>query len=175
MNTIFENPEASITQKNDTLFSSKARKYQWLFNGDIIEGATDSFYVPVKNGRYKVMTIDRFRCAATSPAYVWLPPVSISKNTISVSPNPVHDVLHLHSNIKNASQIIICDLTGTKFFEVPFTNIDQTIFTQKIPPGVYSLQLLNDKKQVLGSLKIINDNYAQPGNLPMRRQCPSLN
>lgn len=59
----------SITNINNTLYSSPALGYQWLRNGQTIDGATDRLYKPEQSGAYSVTTRDINFCNATSEPY----------------------------------------------------------------------------------------------------------
>jgi hypothetical protein len=59
----------SITNINNTLYSSPALGYQWSRNGQTIEGATDRLYKPQQSGSYTVTTRDENFCRTTSEPY----------------------------------------------------------------------------------------------------------
>jgi PKD repeat protein len=56
-----------LTQSADTLFSNPGFiSYQWYFNGSVIGGATDNFYVATQIGSYELICIDSNGCEATA-------------------------------------------------------------------------------------------------------------
>ncbi len=69
VNVIFEIPVATISEKNDTLFASDAKFFQWFLFGKKIPGATNQYYVPRVKGKYTVLTKTRFKCEAFSEPY----------------------------------------------------------------------------------------------------------
>ena len=153
INVIFETPTAKIKERNDTLFATKAKRYQWFFNGKEIAGATDQYYVPNAIGRYKVAIADKYRCIAVSDAYFYTPSL---KALISVAPNPVSDILHAHINVKGAAKIIISDLYGTRVLQSLITSPgDQNISMQNIRPGTYVLQVWDKQGRMQASTTII--------------------
>jgi len=152
LNAYFETPVTAITQKGDTLFASTAKKYQWLFGNRKIPGATQSYYVPPIQGIYKVSTVDKYKCTALSDGFYFKPD---GKTLITVSPNPVKDVLHLHINNNDAKQLVVVDLYGNQKMKTLITGTDQNIYMQNINAGTYVLQLLNSSGQQIASATII--------------------
>jgi len=63
---------ASITPLGgNVLLATTAESYQWLFNGDILEGATGQTHLALANGEYAVRVMGPFGCMATSnPIYI---------------------------------------------------------------------------------------------------------
>jgi hypothetical protein len=152
VNAVYDTLHAVITQSHDTLFASKAKTYQWLYNDQIISGATQNFLVPSRKGSYTVVVSDRYTCTDVSDAYDY---AGFNKeDIITVSPNPVHDIVHVQIKSNNASQIVIADLFGNRVMQVPATSSYQTISLTNLHTGNYVIQLLNKQKQVIASAKI---------------------
>lgn len=63
---------ASITPLGgNVLMASSAESYQWLFNGDTLDGATGQTHLALANGEYAVRVTGPFGCIATStPIYI---------------------------------------------------------------------------------------------------------
>lgn len=62
----------TISQSNDTLFAQPAATdYQWFMDGNVIPGATNSFYVPTTNGNYSVVTTDVNQCQGESEPFAF--------------------------------------------------------------------------------------------------------
>src|SRR5678815_4821385 len=62
----------TITQSNDTLFSSAASSYQWYQDGNLVSGATNSFYVAPTSGLYTVVITDANGCTASDEVNIEL-------------------------------------------------------------------------------------------------------
>ena len=62
--------------------------------------------------------------------------------------------MHVHINKTDGSQIIISDLYGNRFKQIPYHNNDEFINVSDLRTGTYVVQLLNNKQQVIGSTKI---------------------
>jgi PKD repeat protein len=110
--TVYPTPPAQgILQNGDTLFANQnAVTYQWYFNGNMISGATDYFYVAPQSGNYSVVAADENACeveavinnvvATTSqlaPGSSW---------QLAIFPNPVTEILEIR-NLKQDSKISI--------------------------------------------------------------------
>lgn len=54
----------TITRSHDTLYSSPADAYQWLWNGSVISGATQQHYVPMTTGLYSVIVKNQQGCSS---------------------------------------------------------------------------------------------------------------
>ncbi len=79
VNVVFDKPEAKITERNDTLFASKAKTYQWFLFGKRIPYATRGYYVPKVKGLYTIMTTDKYNCSALSNPYPYNPGENIAQ------------------------------------------------------------------------------------------------
>lgn len=67
---VHSNPEKPIiTERKDSLFSTKAEKYQWFLDGTKIEGATDQIFIAKSTGFYTVLIQNEFGCSAISDRY----------------------------------------------------------------------------------------------------------
>jgi len=150
MNFTFEKAEATITEKNDTLFASDAKNYRWYYNGHLIPGAKESYLVPNRNGAYAVGISTTHNCTDLSDIYNY----DGAKAIVSVSPNPATSYVHVRINKPGVSKIIISDLNGNRFKQISVNNSDEFINVSNLHTGTYMLQLLNSKQQVITSVKI---------------------
>lgn len=76
------------------------------------------------------------------------------ENLISLAPNPVNNVLRVHVKSADVSQLIVTDLGGSPVAQIPSAKTDNDISFAGLRTGTYLLQLLNNKKQLIGSAKI---------------------
>jgi len=155
INVVFEDPVATISEKNDTLFASKAKQYQWFFNNRKISGATQRYYVPNAIGKYKVATIDKYTCVAVSAPYLYT--TARMSNIISVAPNPVKDILHLHAEAPNAVTMILYDLYGNRALQTSVKSGDNTISLQSMRAGTYIVRVLDKQNRMISSATIIKE------------------
>jgi len=153
VNITFDKPEAGITEKNDTLFASVAKQYQWFFNERPIPGADKNYLAPQRNGSYTVATINKYNCSATSQPFIYT--ANLKKNDFVIaSPNPVLDVLHIRIKTNNCRQIILSNLYGNVVKQVAVRSSDINLPVSDLQTGTYLLQLINTDKQAIGSVKI---------------------
>lgn len=78
-------PTPSITNINNTLYSSPALGYQWARNGTTLPDATDRIYTPLQSGSYTVTIRDELFCHATSAPY-FITIVGVEENAHSSAP-----------------------------------------------------------------------------------------
>lgn len=140
---VFAVPNPIISENGLTLTSSPAESYQWNFNGQIIDGATDQSYVVDEEGWYSVEVTNEFGCSAPSDEiYISVTEVDhIDVLDISVFPNPVgaHSVLSWPEQL-NEVQIRIIDGTGKLVLndERPDSNTME-LGSMNLASGVYSV------------------------------------
>ncbi len=72
--TVNAAPTVTITQMNDSLYSSAGNSYQWYSGGNAISGATDFFYTPSSEGFYSVVITDSIGCTASDIIFFSLAP-----------------------------------------------------------------------------------------------------
>ena len=126
--------------------------YQWLDcdNGNIeIVGATSQSFSPLASGNYAVeVTIGN--CSKTSACAEVTVFTSLHENNlslISISPNPVKDVLHIenYNELLQVISIEIVDAFGKRALKV--ASKDETINISKLPAGTYFLTINHDAGQ----------------------------
>ena len=85
-------PAQGIAQNGDTLMANQgAVSYQWFYNGSLIPGATNYFYVAGGSGNFNVIAIDSNGCEVEAVIYdvvAGMNPVS-GDMQFKVFPNPV--------------------------------------------------------------------------------------
>jgi hypothetical protein len=55
-----------IIQEGDTLIATSGNSYQWYLDGELIDNAVDSFFIPNATGNYSIEVIDENGCSSTS-------------------------------------------------------------------------------------------------------------
>src|SRR4029079_19773361 len=89
--TVFATQSQSIVQSGDTLISFNGFSgYQWFYNSDSIQGATNSFYVASQSGDYNVVCTDANGCEVEAGIFNVLAqlPVITEDATFILTPNP---------------------------------------------------------------------------------------
>ncbi|MBC8046197.1 MAG: T9SS type A sorting domain-containing protein [Fimbriimonadaceae bacterium] len=144
--TVFPLPVVpEISMAGDTLISTSALHYQWYFNGEIIDGATGSTYLPAETGFYSVVITDINGCVQTSEDLYFifdgLYNVLSSGLTIKVYPNPAKNKLFIQSDLI-ITGVIIESITGKLIQSYSGNNIHE-IDLLYLEGGFYVLKLLN--------------------------------
>ncbi|MEQ8549188.1 MAG: S8 family serine peptidase [Cyclobacteriaceae bacterium] len=131
-----------------------ADSYQWFFNGELVEGATDrTIVLGTVSGEYQVVTF------SGDCNYITEPYVHIVLNTtdelmedrLEVYPNPVNDVLYVKSRLLEEYKIF--DLSGNEIIseKLPVTSNTDGVFEislAQVKQGYYILRLINQDKIV---------------------------
>ena len=158
-------PPQGIQQVGDTLFANQgATTYQWYYNGTMIPGATDYFYVATQYGDYNITCTDANGCEVEAAAFgvmVGLSPTLIIGDGINLYPNPVIDILGIFIPIAigmksgNAVDISIYNLLGERVYASAnclttstgiLTIVPIAIGSRLLSSGMYSLEIISEQK-----------------------------
>jgi len=142
-------PPQSIMQNGDTLFSiAGASSYQWYFNSNIINGATDYFYVATQSGNYNVVATDINGCeveAVINNVIAANSQLAMGSWQLAIFPNPVSETIDIRGLELNSSyEISIFNVVGEKVFSA--VDCKLPIANWKLSPGMYYLEISSDEK-----------------------------
>lgn len=159
-------PPQSITQDGDTLFAiAGASTYQWYFNTNIINGATDYFYVALSGGDYNVVATDGNGCEVEAAVFNVLASAqaAVGSSSMQVFPNPVEDkvkIQKLKVKSETALEIAIYNMIGERVLNV-LTQINedeqQIIDVGELHSGMYWLEIKSGEK-------IFRSKFIKAGN-----------
>src|SRR6185295_18457450 len=92
---------------------SGASMYQWYFNGTIISGATDFFYLATANGDYNVVATDSNGCEVEAAIFNVLAsaPSAIGSWQLAIFPNPVLEKITIRNSLPIAIGIRTVDIS----------------------------------------------------------------
>jgi|GEM_PF-4837701 len=150
----------AIIQNGSTLISSPAFAYQWLFEGNPIQGANQQSYMPVDSGAYKVEITDENGCKSISNEYIYNP-TSVDDdniiNTMNIYPNPVSDKLYFGNLPKSISEIKIYSILCVVMLNISFTNdiLINGIDISFLSKGLYYVEITNGQSKLF--TKIIKE------------------
>jgi len=152
-------PPQGILQSGDTLFANAgAVAYQWYYNGNIIPGATEYFYVAPQGGNYNVVATDANDCEVEAAIFDVVAEIQLPVGSLqfAVFPNPVSESLTvigypsalLTSGSAGLSgrtvDISIYNLLGERIFSAVNWELG-TVNCKLFPSGMYWLEIRNDK------------------------------
>jgi len=155
--TVYPQPSPqSIMQSGDTLFAlAGASSYQWYYNGNIIPGATDYFYVALSTGDYNVVATDNNGCeveAVINDVIADIDQLVVGNMQLAIFPNPVTESLTVNRStlIGTADvEISVYNILGEKIItNLPEASgqgpieIDCQFFTE----GLYYLEIISGEK-----------------------------
>lgn len=134
----FPEPQINIDVK-DLGTALSYSSYQWMFNGTVINGATDSTYTVTENGDYQVIVTNAEGCVDTSAIYT-VDNVSIApyekKFDVRVYPNPVSDKAYIQSPINVKYSLYHID--GR---EIVIDQNGREVLLQGVSAGVYLINV----------------------------------
>ncbi len=142
-----------ILQSGDTLFAnSGAVSYQWYYQGNIIPGATEYYYVAPSGGDFNVVATNANGCEVEAVIFDVVASVpSLDNRNLSLYPNPTSGkIIISNSDFAGGKSIYIsiCNLIGEKIIsaELQFDNSgSQLIDVTKLAAGMYFLEARGDK------------------------------
>lgn len=146
---VFNSPPAipTVSEINDTLFSSPATTYQWYLNGQLIAGATNDFYVPSQSGIYIVRITDVNGCVnrySTDFDFTFSTGINdlSFKESVTIFPNPSSGIYNISGNENETFNIRIYDTTGQLVMNTDRTKIIDLSLYQR---GIYFALITNQK------------------------------
>lgn len=153
---IYESQVPVIVQDGHLLTASEAVSYQWFVNETPIESATEQTLYLIESGEYYVETTDENGCLATSKILsLTIANIhEVSLQAIDTYPSPTRDMLYVTPiNIENQNfTLSIFDNNGKLVQQVSDRLRDNQpieLDMRSLPAGMYLLQFLGDKVQVM--------------------------
>gem|GEM_PF-3575879 len=147
-------PSPIIMQVGDTLFAQQGYvNYQWLWNGNALNGATNYFYVPTFNGNYTVKVIGTNNCTNTSSAtFVMVGAEEKAERNWRLYPNPGRDRMHLRGEISLSQDLewSVFHVDGSEMRDLVEAEKGSSggliLNVSKLAPGVYLLIIRSEGK-----------------------------
>ncbi len=132
--------------------------YQWLLNGEIIQGAAQSTYTVSENGDYQVIVSNEAGCTDTSDVYAV---TNVDKNVINESgvlreqikiyPNPTTDVVYIKAPVKVTMQIT--DIAGRIICKGKAGA--QSLSLKSLVRGIYLLRITDSNGCLIKTEKVV--------------------
>jgi N-acetylneuraminic acid mutarotase len=142
-------PPQSIIQNGDTLFAiAGAASYQWYFDGSIISGATDYFYVAIASGDYNMVATDTNGCeveAVINNVLTGLTLPLFKGEGVTAFPNPVSETIYIRGLETNtADEVSIYNVVGEKVFSAVHCKVP--IGNCQLSSGMYYIEISTNNK-----------------------------
>ncbi len=144
----FSQPQISVSFANGTLtaLATASATYQWLFNGEPIDGATQSSYVPTENGDYTVVAQFDYGCTDAGQFEVTsLALATFDRENVRIYPNPTQNVVNIASEFP-VDFVSISDLTGKIVLSEKPQNT--TIDFSQLSSGMYLMAIESNGKRI---------------------------
>ncbi len=141
-------PIATISATGANLTASGGTAYQWLFNGEIIPGATDATYTATETGSYSVIVFSADGCEGISQVLdIFVDGIKEDFITsyIKIFPNPAYEIINLNTTILNGEkQIDLINALGQIVYTIHTSNSNNIeIPLQDFINGIYQLRFIN--------------------------------
>jgi PKD repeat protein len=140
-----------IMQNGDTLIANQgATSYQWYYNGNLIAGATNYFYVATQSGDYNVVATDENDCeveAVINDVIAAVTPLSSEEGSgVRLYPNPVTDKLVVrNTDLGPSLAISIYNVMGEKI-NLVVDRENRIIDCLPLSDGLYILEIESNNK-----------------------------
>ena len=151
-------PPQGISQNGDTLIAIPgATSYQWYFNGALISGATNYFYIAPSSGDFNVVATDGNGCEVEAVIFdvVANAEFEVLGLRIEVFPNPVEDKVTIHKaqgtrgtappGVLRTVEISVYNVIGEKVMDLGQKSVEKnqefSIDVRALPSGMYYLEL----------------------------------
>jgi hypothetical protein len=148
----------TITFNSGVLSSSASSGNQWYYNGSEIGGAVDQTYAPTQNGTYSVIVTSAEGCSSQSEPFEVVG-VGIgniySELPLSIYPNPMNQSTQINISSLDASLLTISDVQGKLIMSIPVTSSQMVLSKNDLSVGMYMVQLLNNKNELISRSKLI--------------------
>ncbi|MBL7955702.1 MAG: T9SS type A sorting domain-containing protein [Flavobacteriales bacterium] len=133
----------TVVNEAGLLSTSSAASHQWLLEGEPVDGATDSIFIPALNGNYSVIITDENGCTAQSTP-VYYGSVGLADqvaNHLRVYPQPATDLMVV-SGVPAGARLQLIDATGRTVLTKSSTSVDLvTLDVSKLSAGSYIVEV----------------------------------
>ena len=149
-------PPQGIQQSGDTLFANQgATTYQWYYNGTLIAGATDYFYVAAQDGDYNLIATDENGCEVETVIFnvvTGIQSLTDQLSGLTINPDPADETLYVKSYLLTggAAEISVYNVIGEKVLTSQSSasggQPGAVLHVSNLSPGVYFLEIASQEK-----------------------------
>ncbi|UPT66761.1 MAG: T9SS type A sorting domain-containing protein [Sphingobacteriales bacterium JAD_PAG50586_3] len=140
----------TIIQQGDSLILSPNPpnwQYQWYFNGEPINNATEGVLLAQNNGDYYVSILDNNGCRFATTPYTYIKGglINAENATVNIYPNPATDKLFISLKNNGPVTLNLIDYNGRLVSSTKVVNNLTEIDLKGLAAGLYLLQVITDK------------------------------
>ena len=152
-----ETPEIMVTDVINLSIPDSYSSYQWLLDGEAIDGANTNTYMATESGDYSVEVTNAAGCGTTSGTVnvvLTFTAEELGLERFSVSPNPFSDNLFVEMSTQTTGQYLLTvkDVNGKQLWALKTEingSFQREISLRNQPAGVYLFTVeKGDKKMV---------------------------
>lgn len=149
---------SSINLNGNILTSmNEAKTYQWYIDSKKIDGATSKTFLPLKSGKYALITSDDSGCKSrfSNNIDILITSTILEIGTAQISPNPFNKYVKvkLDSSFGNNVNLEIININGTPLYTKSNVLNDELINLDFLPTGNYIIKLVSANKST--SIKVL--------------------
>jgi subtilisin family serine protease len=135
-----------IEQQGETLVAlGNAAAWQWLLNGNPIDGATSQTFAPQQAGVYVVIAFSASGCSATSGAFDYALSLAPPQwgSTPVLYPNPTAGTSFRLAGLNAQARVLLFDISGRAIYPgaVQWQQGEAEVLLPPIATGVYVVQV----------------------------------
>ena len=141
-------PPQGIVQSGDTLSANAgAVSYQWYYNGTLIPGATQYFYVAQGSGNFNVVCTDNNGCEVEAVIFDVVAGIQTAgkeNSSLTIFPNPAGHFIVVNSRfLEGATEITIINILGEAVLTVApqKTGTKMDIDISALAKGMYWIEV----------------------------------
>jgi hypothetical protein len=124
-------------------------QWQWYFDGNVIDGATEQSFGGDQTGFYTVYTTNEFGCSTMSQPFYFIGLEEISGESFDIYPNPAIDFIQINRSSSDATQLEIINSMGQVVQSELLTQQTTRItLSPALAKGTYLMQLKQEGKVV---------------------------
>lgn len=137
-------PAPIITVVDAVLTTDVYATYQWYFEGEMIDGATDMTYTPTEDGEYSLVVTNEEGCegdATIDVAFTSIAQFDVAAFTIYPNPSNGLVSIELAGNVEQATYVTVYDIAGGIAYRGQLNKQITNLDLSELTAGVYFVQL----------------------------------
>ncbi len=139
----------SITQDGNTLYSNvnnSGAGFQWLLNGNVLNGETNSTLTITQPGTYSVIVTNSWGCDVSDEFVVTTVGIQVPENKSGVVlfPSPAGNTLNIRNSFDKPRTYQVFDITGKLILTQTLNTTHVSMDVSILPSGMYVLQIVSE-------------------------------